>query len=54
MKQRPVVSPVIKIGCSACEALPHGRCASDRHLSGRARTSTSKLRPERAAAASAR
>jgi hypothetical protein len=53
VKRRSIASPA-PTGCPACDTPPNERCASDRHLSGRARTSTSKLRPERAAAASAR
>jgi hypothetical protein len=48
-------SPVIKIACLACGALPGERCASDRCPSGRPRMFASEFRRERAAvAASAR
>jgi hypothetical protein len=51
MKRGSRASPVIKIACPACGAPPGGRCASDRHPSGRPRTFASGFRPERAAAA---
>jgi hypothetical protein len=51
MRGRPSASPVIKIACPACGALPDERCASERYPSGRPGTSASKFHPERAAAA---
>ena len=44
-------SPVIKIACPACSALPNARCVGDRHPSGRPGTFASECHPERAAAA---
>jgi len=51
MKQRSIASPVVTIGCPACEAPPNERCASDRYPSGRPRPFTSEFHPVRAAAA---
>jgi len=51
MKGRSRASPVIKIACLACDALPNERCAGDRYPSGCPRTFASEFCPERAAAA---
>jgi hypothetical protein len=53
MKRRSIAGPVMP-GCPACDGQPNERRASDRYLSGRARTFTSEFDPGRAAAASAR